>query len=257
MQDWFHESCLNLRERPSSREPSAAPPSAPSPSTCSSAPSTVTTTDPTSVLRELEVAEDASDTSSTEDLPPALLPGSSYDTLICGGCARNIPPLRAIAGTPGALVVLRDAPDAAWRVVGLDERGAGMEVDVTGHDDSTPGASSGTKGSAGMAAGAKRARSPEVEVVVPPKRPRGDSPLASVSEATSAQSPAPSSCVAPPLNPLVQPFFANNEKTASDAASRSHAPEGTGDVFLTEGWRERWCRCPSVSLCCTHCVPLP
>jgi E3 ubiquitin-protein ligase UBR7 len=42
-------------------------------------------------------------------------------------------------------------------------------------------------------------------------------------------------CLAPPANPVAEKIFQD-------------ASLGAGDVFLTEGWRERWCRCDS-------CIP--
>ncbi|THH18346.1 hypothetical protein EUX98_g8977 [Antrodiella citrinella] len=59
-EDWYHESCLNLRERPCSREPT--PVSAPA---AESAP----------------VEDDAASEASSSGLPPPLIPGSSYESM--------------------------------------------------------------------------------------------------------------------------------------------------------------------------------
>src|SRR5690606_10047002 len=88
LQDWFHESCCNLRERPSSREPTPEP-----------------TTD------------DADDASST-GLPPPLISADDYDSFVCGTCVSRIPILKKYAGSPGALMVARDSADEKWRRIG-------------------------------------------------------------------------------------------------------------------------------------------
>ena len=53
---------------------------------------------------------------------------------------------------------------------------------------------------------------------------------ARTSQEPDAKRPRIEGCTAPPANPRA--------KVALDA--------GTGDVFLTEGFRERWCRCARV-----------
>lgn len=258
LQDWFHESCLNLRERPPSREPSPSAPTTSdfSPSASSSTSTPLLLAPPAGSTEPLPENDDedaaASSTTSEDDgLPPALLPGSAYDALICGPCARRIPPLRTCAGTSGAFVVVRDAPSAPWRAVGEKDGEADEEVDVISGGGSL-GQNTLVAEADGndIAAGVKRARSPDAalpETAAPPKRARGDS-IAAPSSFTAAPvvPTATYACVMPAPNPLVQALFARLDQDATASESDGGAPEGAGDVFLTEGWRERWCRCPSV-----------
>ncbi|KAH9828517.1 uncharacterized protein C8Q71DRAFT_719259, partial [Rhodofomes roseus] len=190
-EDWFHESCLNLRERPPERASTPEDHNAAS------------------------TEDDASDAS--DDLPLALITADDYDSFVCGACVRGIPTLRQYAGTPGALMVVRDAPGQPWKIIGREESTDGTAtVEVTeGTETEEPDV------------GEKRARSADEEEVPSAKRPR-------VSTEPSASPP----CLAPPENPVAQ-------KTLDCSSS---GDLGAGDVFLTEGWRERWCKCESVRL---------
>ncbi|KIJ42428.1 hypothetical protein M422DRAFT_48265 [Sphaerobolus stellatus SS14] len=49
-------------------------------------------------------------------------------------------------------------------------------------------------------------------------------------------------CLAPPLNLKVQKIF---DTLASKDTDSEKQPEiiGEGEIFLTDGWHERWCRC--------------
>ncbi|EJT99469.1 hypothetical protein DACRYDRAFT_95882 [Dacryopinax primogenitus] len=86
-EDWYHESCLNLRERPPPR--SEAPP------------------------RHSKADDDAD--SDTSDLPPGLLSEDEYDSMICADCVRKSPVLQRWARTSGVKLVVRDKSEA-WRV---------------------------------------------------------------------------------------------------------------------------------------------
>ncbi|KZT70600.1 hypothetical protein DAEQUDRAFT_725137 [Daedalea quercina L-15889] len=200
-EDWFHESCLNLRDRPPARG--------------------------STPQREQEHADGDDGASDASELPPGLLTADDYDALICGACVRAIPTLRRYAGTPGVLMVVRDAPELPWKVIGREEstdEGATVEVAAEAKSEDV---------------GGKRARSPEDAGAPAAKRPR-------VSTESSASPP----CLAPPANSVAQeilsssPSHLENGGADSDAAVGS-TPLGDGDVFLTEGWRERWCRCES------------
>jgi E3 ubiquitin-protein ligase UBR7 len=206
--DWFHESCLNLRERPSSRE--SSPVADPEP------PTTTIPQPPTGPAAENDDDDNQSISSvSSSGLPPPLISASGYDTFICASCVSSIPTLTRYAGTPGILMVVQDEPLGAWKV--LDSTDDSVDISeenaATGVKRPRPLSSSG-------APGAKRTRT-----------------------GTSPQPPASSSirpqCLAPPPNPLAQ-------KILSSSSSSSPSTLGAGDIFLTEGWRERWCHCPSV-----------
>ncbi|KAI0041484.1 hypothetical protein FA95DRAFT_1565342 [Auriscalpium vulgare] len=191
-EDWYHESCLNLRERPSSREPTPEP----------SAPSA-----------EDAEHEDARSDASSSGLPPPLITADDYDCLICASCVRSMPVLSRWAGTPGVLLVVRDGPDAVWRI--LDEsRDSGDEpTDVTEENADGP------------VLGQKRPSSPSA-AESDAKRPRVSPPPQT----------SPTSCLAPPRSALAEKIMST---TFKDAVL------GAGDIFLTDGWRSRWCRCES------------
>lgn len=196
-QDWLHESCLNLRERPSSRE-----------------------TTPTKDINEQEQGEDASGGDAEDDansdasssgLPPPLISGSKYESLICGSCVSKVPTLKKYAGTPGVLMVVRDAEDKPWMVID----GEVSVVDVTGEEIDVAGDEPDSE--------SRRKRS---------RSPNGDEPDAKRAKVDG------SACLAPPVNPAAQDVF--KRLTQEDRQL------GSGDLFFTEGFRERWCRCPSV-----------
>ncbi|KAM5537097.1 hypothetical protein V8D89_009243 [Ganoderma adspersum] len=203
-EDWFHESCLNLRERPPSREPTPEHP----------------------------VDDGASDASSS-GLPPPLVRADDYDGLVCSDCVRKIEALRKIAGTPGALMVVRSSEGEPWRVIGVEETDSarvdieGKGAGVKGKDEEIP------------STGVKRERESSVGVEPSAKRAR---------VSPDAQS-AP--CLAPPRDRRVNALlFALDNSSNQDSAQKEEEsleqPEkflGAGDVFLTEGWRDRWCRC--------------
>ncbi|KAF8904557.1 hypothetical protein CPB85DRAFT_1376906 [Mucidula mucida] len=173
-EDWFHESCCNLREKP---ETEAEAPAAP----------------------EGDVDDAASDASSS-GLPPPMIRASDYDSFVCAACVRKIPTLLRYAGTEGCLMAIRDAPSLPWKVL------APTQDPVVVFDEGTP-----------------TSEAP----VVPSKRAL--SPSAREGEREAKR---PRACLAPPLNPVAQQILA-------DPSSEL----GAGDVFLTEDFRERWCRC--------------
>lgn len=163
--------------------------------------------------------DDDNTSTSTSDLPPALLPGSRYDTFICGSCAASNATLKRYAGTPGVLMVTRDEPDG-WKVIGEDGACEEQEVDID------------TKPEASTNAGVKRARS------LSPSKPTFEKPDAKRLRASPSSNSAPRPCLAPSRNPIAPQIYAS--LTNGDASL------GAGDIFLTDGWRNRWCQCNSV-----------
>ncbi|EMD36427.1 hypothetical protein CERSUDRAFT_156081 [Gelatoporia subvermispora B] len=201
-EDWFHESCLNLRERPPSRGPTPEP--------------------------AQEAAEaDADDTTSdvSDNLPPPLLRASDYDSFVCGACVRSIDVVKRYAGTPGALMVIQDSPGDNWKIIGTDEpesMALGFEAKQEPNSDSAE-------------VGAKRARSasPSSADLSQAKKPRLSS--------------APSICLAPPPSLVAQSILSNYKPSETAPGLEGTREEkqilGFGDVFLTEGFRGRWCLC--------------
>ncbi|EED82258.1 predicted protein [Postia placenta Mad-698-R] len=206
-EDWFHESCLSLRERPLSR---ASTPEAGVPA---------------------QEVDDAASEASSNDLPPPLIRADNYDALICAACVRSIPVVRRYAGTPGALMVVRDVPGGAWSVIGREaESGANVEVETV---EARKGLDTGV--------GEKRARSPT--------KGESDAPNAKRARVSPEASSSPA-CLAPPVNSLAQQIFDKSLSKMDGAATSSGEEDvcGEGDVFLTEGFRDRWCQCSSCLL---------
>lgn len=195
-QDWFHESCLNLRERPPPRESSPDLPD----------PDDATTHE-----------DDRSDASS--GLPPPLVSADDYDSFVCAACVSKAPILRRYAGTKGVVMVVRDGERGSWRRLEGDSPGKSQEssdeplLDVA---DPQP-----------VTIKRPRSRSSSQGDEPEPKRTR-----------TSASSP----CLAPAVNSIAQAIFENQP-----SGSENSTFNGTGDIFLTEGFRKRWCRCERVS----------
>ncbi|GJE92444.1 zf-UBR domain-containing protein [Phanerochaete sordida] len=215
-EDWYHESCLNLRERPISRAPTPEP-SAEAPSQAEG--------------QELDDA-DAHSEASSSGLPPALITASMYDVLVCGACVAKIDTLRRYAGTPGVLMVVRDTLGDKWKIIGHPED-QNAHVDIGAESKLVDGAT----------AGDKRPLSPSVDETQQAKRPRTSSPGAESKPSTESSAPA-QPCLAPCPNPQAQEVLS----AVKDGSSRESAVSlGAGDIFLTHGWRDRWCRCSSCS----------
>ncbi|GJJ13276.1 hypothetical protein Clacol_007527 [Clathrus columnatus] len=227
-EDWFHESCLNLRTRPKERDVNGDP----------DVPSRELQTSVIDVNSAANMNEpvDGTDTDSecSNDLPPCLLPASEYDTLICGSCVLANATLRRWAGTEGILMVYSDDPgckkelslsiagdiDPRWKV--LNGRDAEEIVIVEGDT--------------------------EAEDCRPTKRRRTEEDITNY---------ATSICIAPLMNPIAQLILTGSEKTGKKLEVDSNQTLlGHGDIFLTEGWRDRWCKCPKClpPLKCQPCL---
>lgn len=195
-QDWFHESCLNLREHPAPREPSPDLP------------------DSGDTATHEDVRSDAS-----LDLPPPLISADDYDSFVCAACVSKVPILRRYAGTKGVIMVVRDGEQGAW------QRLEGESLETSREDCEEPSLDvTGTP-----AASTKRPRSLSSSQDGEP-----DAKRTRVSTFTP--------CLAPAVNRFAQTILDDN---MSGSANPTH--KGTGDIFLTEGFRERWCRCERVS----------
>ena len=223
-EDWYHESCLNLRTRPNERH-----------------------TTPEHLVNESSNVDDG-DSNASNDLPSPLLPSSTYDSLICGTCVVRNDTLRRWAGTPGIMMIARKegdeestlvedgGVDPRWEVLnGKDdvvEAVVGMEKDERKHErkDGPLDACGNEERSA------KRPRTESSSVIAP----------SAVSPVLPAESSTP--CLGPPMNSTAQKVLSRllDPTPASEKSGMGFI--GEGDIFLTEGWRERWCRCPTVLL---------
>ncbi len=214
LQDWYHESCLNLRERPLSRQPTPEP-----------AAEKPTLVDNIVLTNE---DDDAHSEASSSGLPPPLITADSYESFVCSTCVRKIPTLQQYAGTSGVLMVVRDTPQQPWKVIGKEPE---EDDDVDIHETAT------------VVAGNKRPH-PDPSVDGPEaKRPRPSEVYPTPPPTNGHSSP----CLAPPLNPAAQGVLAVAPKSDCGVDPQSL---GAGDVFLTDGWRERWCKCNSVRPFC-------
>ncbi|KAG6837393.1 hypothetical protein H0H93_010011 [Arthromyces matolae] len=196
-EDWFHESCCNLRERPPPRSSSMEP-----------APEG---TD------KKEDCEDETRSECSTDLPSGLITGSEYESFICGSCVSKNKTLVKWAGTPGITMVVRNTIAGPWERLGdyspsFEER---VSVDDAGDEDK-------------LTSGCKRPLSPSNIEGSDAKRLRGND--ASISSITP--------CLAPYSNSVAQRVYEQLCAPATESL-------GTGDLFLSEGFRTRWCRCSS------------
>ncbi|KAG8221517.1 hypothetical protein J3R82DRAFT_1732 [Butyriboletus roseoflavus] len=190
--DWFHESCLNLRERPPPRESSPDLPD----------PYDATTHE-----------DDHSDASS--GLPPPLVSADDYDSFVCAACVSKAPILRRYAGTKGVIMVVRDGERGSWRRL--------EEVSPGKSQESFDEPLLDVADSRSVTIKRPRSRSSSQDDEPELKRTR-----------TSASSP----CLAPAVNRIAQAIFENQPSGLENSTF-----DGAGDIFLTEGFRQRWCRC--------------
>jgi E3 ubiquitin-protein ligase UBR7 len=164
--------------------------------------------------------EDAEGSVTDPSFPPALLPGSAYDALVCRDCVLKIPLLMKYAGSEGVMMVIRDGEEDDWRVIGRPGKSRandgknGISVDTT---DAT------------VEAGEKRKREEDVNAALNgEKRPRLDSSREA-------------NCLAPLPNSYASSIFKILKSSGSEASV-----QGAGDIFLDEDFRLRWCRCEEV-----------
>jgi len=115
-------------------------------------------------------------------------------------------------------MVVRNNPAHPWRRLEARMDQPEPEAEVRRDDSRSP-----------IRSGVKRPLTPTTAVPVA-KRPRPD-----------AEYPLPTvACLAVPQNLIAQQIL-SNLATADGSISL-----GTGDIFLKEGFRDRWCRCSSV-----------
>ena len=219
-QDWLHESCLNLRDKPSSRE---STPAREDPALTESHEHSAATNDGD---------DDTYSEASSSGLPPPLITGTDYDALVCGPCVARIPILRRWAGTEGIMMVSRDVSGAPWHIAEGSAPSASANeaenVDVT--DDGL------------VEVGTKRPLLP----LAPSAQPDAKKARLVLSEPFSSgelSSTRTNACLAPVANPVAEHIFAALDAKEQDPSQLL----GSGDIFLTGDWRTRWCRCDSVS----------
>ncbi|KAJ6611197.1 hypothetical protein B0H10DRAFT_2057382 [Mycena sp. CBHHK59/15] len=165
-------------------------------------------------------ADDAASDASSSGLPPPLIASADYDAFVCRACVRAVPTLRRWAGTPGAITVIRADVSSPWTRVG-DAPAEDASPVVIAEPGDAPGPSTG----------AKR-----------PLSPPASEPANKRARTASASSPAAAKpCLAPPVSVLAQAAYDDSDPDWDVVLA-------TGDVFLTENFRDRWCRCDSCLL---------
>jgi len=115
-------------------------------------------------------------------------------------------------------MIVRDNPTDAWKSLSDNPAACDELIDVNGI--------------AGPSiAGMKRPLSPSTIDIPGAKRARGITMLSALT----------GPCLAPPPNVIAGKIFTNYNGPSASA-------NGTGDIFFSEGFRTRWCRCSSVSI---------
>lgn len=157
-----------------------------------------------------------------------------------------------------------------WALLGEDAAPAGETADVEIVDvaASTATVSTNPLSESTEISGSnplKRPLSPSIASTsstlhAPPKRARGDPEHTSLSTVLpGAESSGPSVshvvrvCHAPQLNPEAQRAIASSSKgpflPAPESPKRTLVDgDSDADIFLSDGWRERWCRCNEVRI---------
>lgn len=227
--------------------------------------------------------DDAHSDASSSGLPPPLITASDYDALICSSCVRKIPILQRWAGTPGVMMVVRDHSSSPWKVLNGDtsnSKASRTATDAESQDVSVVGTSTEVSitTTTEYKLGDKRPLSPSSHdhdiTTTDSKKPRTSpppstadpTPTPSTSRSRSQSQSHSRRCLAPPVDPTAQRIYASlrseaqaqapNLTSTSSSVSTSDVatlPECEGDIFLTDDWRTRWCRCDSVRALLVHC----
>ena len=200
IQDWFHESCCNLRERPSSRENTPAAAIEPS------------------ALSNGQDVDDAASEASSSGLPSPLISEDEYESFVCGACVSRNPTLRRWAGSYGFIMVVRDSVTDSWRI---------LNGDSTDSEELVQAENGHTSASSGV----KRPLSPSALEEPDAKRVKGLSNTAPLQ-----------------IKPCLAPSQGSLARKIVDGLSDSISSLGTGDIFCTFNFRERWCHCDTVGV---------
>ncbi|KAF4610255.1 hypothetical protein D9613_010658 [Agrocybe pediades] len=171
-EDWFHESCCNLRERPPSREPS---------------PAMLPEADSAQQSTGVDTVDDGTSDASSTGLPPPLISGDDYESFVCCDCVSRNPTLTRWAGTSGVMMIVRDNVSDPWRRLNGSVKATLEVIEI---EDSQ---------SASLL-GVKRPPSPSVLEGPEAKRLKGSS---------LTENPSDSLCLAPPQEPLAQKILSS------------------------------------------------
>ena len=137
-------------------------------------------------------------------------------------------------------MVVRASEDESWRVIGKEsDEPKEASIDVVGEGDQNENDMAAAPDS--RVTGGKRERSPV----------GGQEPEAKRARVSPEPGP-PSECLAPPQDPRIARVLSTldsgvpHNEGANGDSQNAVKYLGAGDVFLTEGWRDRWCHCKDV-----------
>ncbi|KAH7107287.1 hypothetical protein BKA62DRAFT_610594 [Auriculariales sp. MPI-PUGE-AT-0066] len=236
-EDWFHESCLNLRKR----VPPATGTTPPPPERALSEELDT----PEAEAADGEPEDDLTSCASDPDLPHALLGRDDYDALICGACAHKMPEIQRYAGTPNLLLIVRPDSSLDWAILGARVHQPDAEAAATATEPpESPPATEPVASSSGSSTAmneepvtkhnGKRLASPVEDEPREVKRMRLD---------------GDETCRVPIPSATVLAAFAETKPLEEDGTSQDRPlVQSVGDIFLVEGWRDDLCRC-------TKCKP--
>jgi E3 ubiquitin-protein ligase UBR7 len=182
---------------------------------------------------------------SSSGLPPPLITAGDYDALVCRKCVSQIPILQAWAGTPGVAMVVREGPDFSWKVTGALQEGdlvvdVGPEAEGTRVEASDPNHTHTHTATQSLSGGATPPQ-PDPDTLQGMKRslvnccPSSDGPRSKRLRTSGTLDSSQKACLAPAAHPIAQAIFAQSDTQTL----------GAGDIFLSGGWRKRWCFCDS------------
>ncbi|TYJ56609.1 hypothetical protein B9479_002701 [Cryptococcus floricola] len=116
-EDWFHESCLNLR-LPASIESEATTEQLPTPVTASSQHLGEPVPASSAPSVDAQAAEEEDD-----DDERVIIPSDTYDSLICSACVRSNPFMKSQAGK-GGWMMIEPSSSGSWEVIGKSVTGS-------------------------------------------------------------------------------------------------------------------------------------
>jgi E3 ubiquitin-protein ligase UBR7 len=169
-------------------------------------------------------------TEDDEDDDGVLIPSADYDAFVCGECLIQSPMLLKWAGSTKARMVVRTSSTGEWFVYAggpvLPNVEEVVDPFLTGEDAKT-------------ALGEKRTFD-QMEGVMMNDQPRNAEEPPAKKSRTEA-----SVCSAPKPDPPIQALL-DKIKAAKGPYLEGEGYQGSGDIFFTLGWRDKWCRCKDV-----------
>jgi E3 ubiquitin-protein ligase UBR7 len=171
-------------------------------------------------------------TEEDDDDDGALIPSSDYDSFVCGECLIQSPMLLKWAGSTKARLVVRTGSSGEWfvwaggPVLPSKEEAEDEDPFSTGEDAKIV---VGEKRTFDQMKGVLMNGQPRNTEEPPTKKTRTEIPV----------------CSAPKPDPPIQALL-DRIKAAKGPYLEGEGYQGSGDIFFTPGWREKWCGCKDV-----------